>query len=271
MKISSKVCHMLQEAYLHHIDLSNTIMNFLACKMLGNLIKISHRLQNLNLSNCALRGTSAREIVNALLFNQSLKFLNLSVNSLASKDYELGSKLARVIQVHQSLVHLDLTSVQIKREEAMYIAKCLKDSSNIVCCHLTGNSIDYYSRLYLRSHLNAIVQYPLHNNLHNQNTIMAADRGQVVALNNQMQTSILRRAGKQIEKLKNQQNEYYADVAPELNEDDQRRYLSYKQDQELIRGRRTLGSSGEMMSEEGHRDSLASQKLVLDAITEKPS
>ena len=45
----------------------------------------------------------------------------------------------------------------------MYIAQCLNDSSNIVSCHLTGNQIDYYSRLYLRSHLNAIVQYPHYN------------------------------------------------------------------------------------------------------------
>jgi hypothetical protein len=44
-------------------------MNFLACKLLGNFIKTSVRLQNLNVSNCALRSTSAREIVNALLFN----------------------------------------------------------------------------------------------------------------------------------------------------------------------------------------------------------
>lgn len=160
MKISSKVTAMTQEAYLQHLDLSNTVMNLLACKMLANFIRSTQRLQNLNVSNCALRGTSAREIVNSLLFNQSLKFLNLSMNSLASKDYDLGSKIARMIQIHQALVHLDLTSIQVKREEAMYMGQCLADSSNLVSCHLTGNGIDYYSRLFLRSHLNAIVQYP---------------------------------------------------------------------------------------------------------------
>ena len=62
-----------------------------------------------------------------------------------------------MIQIHSSLVHLDLTSISIRREEAMYIGQCLKDSSNIVSCHLTGNSIDYYSRLFLRAQLNATV------------------------------------------------------------------------------------------------------------------
>jgi predicted chitinase len=58
-------------------------------------------------------------------------------------------------------VHLDLSNINVKREEAMYIAQCLNDSSNLVCCHLTGNQVDYYGRLFLRAHLNAIVQFPI--------------------------------------------------------------------------------------------------------------
>jgi hypothetical protein len=78
---------------------------------------------------------------------------------------------------------LDLTSIQLRREEAMYIGQCLADSSNLVSCHLTGNQIDYYSRLYLRAHLNAIVQYPLLNSQAHQTQINANDRGQVLGLN----------------------------------------------------------------------------------------
>ena len=65
----------------------------------------------------------------------------------------------------------------------MYIAQCLKDSSNIVCCHLTGNQIDYYSRLFLRAHLNAIVQFPISNTQNAQNQISNLDRGQIMTLN----------------------------------------------------------------------------------------
>ena len=91
---------MTTDTFLTHLDLSNTLLNFLACKLLSNLIRNTQKLQNLNLSCCGLRGTSAREICNSLLYNQSIKFLNLSVNSFGSNDYELGSKIARMIQVH---------------------------------------------------------------------------------------------------------------------------------------------------------------------------
>jgi hypothetical protein len=44
MKISSKVCQMMQEAYLNHLDLSNTVMNLLACKLLANFVRSTQRL-----------------------------------------------------------------------------------------------------------------------------------------------------------------------------------------------------------------------------------
>lgn len=220
MKISSKVSQMAATGYLHNLDLSNTVMNFLSSKILANLIRTSHRLQNLNLSNCTLRNTSAREVANALLFNQSIKFLNLSLNSFASRDYDLSAKLARVIQVHPNLVHLDLTSIQVRREEAMYIGQCLKDSSNIVSCHLTGNQIDYYSRLYLRAQLNAIVQFPLSNSHTAQTVVQGADRAQVLALTRQVQQGVSNEIGGAIAELKKEDSEYFDDVIPEHSEAD---------------------------------------------------
>jgi Ran GTPase-activating protein (RanGAP) involved in mRNA processing and transport len=69
MKISSKVSLVAAEAYLHHLDLSNNTLNYIACKLLASMIKSTVNLQLLNLSNCGLRNTSAKEIANALLFN----------------------------------------------------------------------------------------------------------------------------------------------------------------------------------------------------------
>ena len=65
----------------------------------------------------------------------------------------------------------------------MYIAQCLKDSTQIISCHLSGNHVDYYSRIYLRAHLNAIVQYPFRNNAIIQNAVTSFDRTQIIGLN----------------------------------------------------------------------------------------
>jgi len=162
-------------------------------------------------------------VANALLFNQSIKFLNLSLNSFASRDYDLSAKLARVIQVHPNLVHLDLTAIQVRREEAMYIGQCLKDSSNLVSCHLTGNQIDYYSRLYLRAQLNAIVQFPMSNTHTAQTTVQGADRTQVLALTRQVQQGVSNGIGGALAELKKEDSEYFDDVLPEHSEADQRR------------------------------------------------
>lgn len=233
MQVSSKVAQIVNDAYLHHLDLSNTVMNFTACKLLANLVRSTQRLEDLNLSNCTLRATSARELADALLFNQSLKFLNLSLNSFASKDYELSSKLARLVQVHGSLVHLDLSSVQLRREEAMYVAQCLADSSNLVSCHLTGNQVDYYSRLYLRAHLKAIVQYPLTNTLPQQSQLNAADRTQVIGLNKNIQDGLDEGDGLALYEARGHggDEEYFADMMAEADEDDDRRYAELRKAQ----------------------------------------
>jgi hypothetical protein len=39
MKISSKVGLVAAEAYLHHLDLSNNTLNYIACKLLASMIK----------------------------------------------------------------------------------------------------------------------------------------------------------------------------------------------------------------------------------------
>jgi Ran GTPase-activating protein (RanGAP) involved in mRNA processing and transport len=122
LKISAKVCLMTADSSLTQLNISNTSLSYTASKLLGHLVKVTTRLEKLNMANCGLRSSSAKEIANSLLFNQTIKFLNLSVNNFGSKDHELASKLARMIQVHVSLVHVDLSNIGVMREEAMYIA-----------------------------------------------------------------------------------------------------------------------------------------------------
>jgi hypothetical protein len=102
----------------------------------------------------------------------------------------------------------------------MYIAQCLNDSSNIVCCHLTGNNIDYYGRLFLRAHINAIVQFPMINNQAHQSNVNAEDRGQVGTLNNQIQHAVNERAGQAYMQEKMQEPEYYMDLIAKMKPED---------------------------------------------------
>ena len=119
----SNVCETIKDSFfLSVLDLSGNNLDAISCKHLGFLIRTSQNLYDLNLSYCGIRGHSSRVILNSLLYNQSIKHLNLCWNSFASSDYEFGSKLARIIQIHGSLLHLDLTCTQLKREETMYIA-----------------------------------------------------------------------------------------------------------------------------------------------------
>lgn len=88
---------MTADSSLINLDIANNSLSYAASKLFGHLIKSSVRLESLNMGNCGLRSSSAREIANAMLFNQTIKFLNLSLNNFASKDHELASKLARMI------------------------------------------------------------------------------------------------------------------------------------------------------------------------------
>ena len=111
-KVVSKICETIKDSYyLTLLDLSNNNLDAISCKYLGYLLRQSTNIQNLNLSYCGIRGHSARIILNSLLSNTSLKYLNLCWNAFTSSDYEFGSKLGRLIQIHTSLMHLDLTSV----------------------------------------------------------------------------------------------------------------------------------------------------------------
>jgi len=72
----------------------------------------------------------------------------------------------------------------------MFITQCVKESKSIIAIHLSGNHIDYYSRIFLRAHLNAEVQYPYRNNAHIQSQIMAHDRTQIIFLNFMIQANL---------------------------------------------------------------------------------
>jgi Ran GTPase-activating protein (RanGAP) involved in mRNA processing and transport len=85
------------DSSLANLDIANNSLSYQASKLLSHLVKVTMRLESLNMGNCGLRSSSAREIANAMLFNQTIKFLNLSLNNFSSKDHELASKLARMI------------------------------------------------------------------------------------------------------------------------------------------------------------------------------
>eukprot|EP00347_Sterkiella_histriomuscorum_P011119 403373687 len=251
---------MEEQQDLTYLDLSNNNLDAISCKHLGYLIRTTSNLQDINLSYCGIRGHSARMIVNSLLLNQTIKYINLCWNSFASSDYEFGSKLARIIQVHQNLIHVDLTCTQLKREETMYIAQCLKDSVQIVSCHLTGNHVDYYSRIFLRAHLNAIVQYPNKNNSVIQNVVLAHDRAQIIGLNQIIQSNFMVPG-----QANNQQNQ--------TNNNQSGNYLTpQNQDQKYNYGPRGVSTNKqEIISTSFLEDSLRNFKYNLSSDTSQDS
>ena len=97
-KVVSSICDKIKDSYsLTTLDLSHNNLDAISCKHLGFLIRTTHNLQHLDLSYCGIRGHSARIILNSLMLNQTLRYLNLSWNAFYSSDYEFGSKLARII------------------------------------------------------------------------------------------------------------------------------------------------------------------------------
>ena len=60
-------------------------------------------------------------------------------------------------------MHLDLSCTQLKREEVLFICLAITHSRSLLSVHLSGNEINYYERLHLRTLLKARVQYPFKN------------------------------------------------------------------------------------------------------------
>ena len=68
-----------------------------------------------------------------------------------------------MITRHPSLMHLNITSTNLKREEIMFIALAVSQSKTLLSIHLTAQKLPYYERIFLRSIMAARVGYQQKN------------------------------------------------------------------------------------------------------------
>ena len=60
-------------------------------------LKSTISLEYLNMSQCQLKGKIVENITDALMLNNSIKYLDLSQNRLTSPDYIIAAKLGRLV------------------------------------------------------------------------------------------------------------------------------------------------------------------------------
>ena len=70
---------------------------------------------------------------------------------MTSSTYEFAIKLGAIITRHPNLMHIDITSTGLKREEVLFIGLALSMSKTMLSLHLSGNTLPYYDRIFLRS------------------------------------------------------------------------------------------------------------------------
>lgn len=90
--------HTLQMAKeLQYLDLSGNYINFFSIEQLSNFIKSTVSLEYLSLKECGLRGKLAERVIDSLMLNSSIKYLDLSNNKLCSANYIISGKLGRLV------------------------------------------------------------------------------------------------------------------------------------------------------------------------------
>ena len=82
---------------------------------------------------------------------------------MTSTTYEFSIKLAALITRHPKIMHIDISSVGLKREEVLFMGLALYMSKTMLGLHLTGNTLLYYDRIFLRTLTCARVAYKFKN------------------------------------------------------------------------------------------------------------
>ena len=145
---------------LKFLDLSGIPLSNEGAKSLRTLLQHTQTLELLNLSGSLQSYEPARQLFNGLYLNVTLKYLNLSCNKFNQNEKEFGSRIGRLVQVHEHLVHLDISFSKLSKEEILFICFCLRDNISLMSVHMGLNQVDTKYRLIARAILNAQVKHP---------------------------------------------------------------------------------------------------------------
>lgn len=133
------------------------------CRILGLFITNSYSLRDIDIAHCRISYQGTRSIIDALNRNTMIRSFNFAFNDLTSSAYEFSIKIASIITRHPSLMHLDISKTNLKREEVLFIGLSISTSKTILSIHLTANELPYYERIFLRSTIAARCGFEFRN------------------------------------------------------------------------------------------------------------
>jgi hypothetical protein len=154
---------MFKTGNLSALDVGGIPMSIQAAKNIGQTLVNGDNLRFLNVSACKLAYQGTRYLVDGLNRNKGLQFFNFALNDMNSSIYEFAIKVAKVLTRHQNIVHVDLSGTGLKKEEILFIGMAVSTAKSCISLHLSGNNLDYYERIFLRTLVNAKVAYHFRN------------------------------------------------------------------------------------------------------------
>jgi len=154
------VRHLKIHKRLFDLNLSGCAFSLTSARLIGHYIIFDgNNLQNLNLSHCKTSYQGTRYIIDSLNRNTTMRYFNFAHNDLTSTTFEFSIKVGAIITRHPNLMHADLTCTNLCREEVLFIGLALSMSKTMLSLHLSGNTLSYYDRIFLRSLIAARVGF----------------------------------------------------------------------------------------------------------------
>ena len=87
-----------------------------------------------------------------------------------------------MITRHPTIMHLNISHSNLKREEVMFIALALSTSKTLVALHMTAGGLPYYERIFLRAVVAARVGYQFRHLTNKKDIKSNRERNQVMGM-----------------------------------------------------------------------------------------
>ena len=94
---------------LTYLDIRANNINAYAVDRFTKYLVKTEVLEYLNVSQCQLWDKVCEKVIDALMLNKSVKYLDMSHNRFSSKDYIIAAKVGRLVQGHPELLHVDIS------------------------------------------------------------------------------------------------------------------------------------------------------------------
>ena len=114
--------------------------------------------------------------------NTCVRVFNFSYNDLQTANYEFAIKLASMITRHPTIMHLNISHSNLKREEVMFIALALSTSKTLIALHMTAGGLPYYERIFLRAVVAARVGYQFRHLTNRKEIKSNRERNQIMGM-----------------------------------------------------------------------------------------